>query len=284
MKNKSLLFFSLCFSVHSFSQNLTLITGKRLYEHHSSSLSGMPYGFDNLNQQSGYDFIKHAYIGSASTNTADKDMIEHNGCFGSLYGNFGFTSAISNIGSFNYTGNNKTTFVLSSLSFQSLNTLEELKQAYQNGSVIKMDTSVKKGNLYIGKIRDGEMYIALNIVDVKNLNIKQIDSVYDQLNVFADVYFDFDYKYGLVATGIGGGAKKSIPFSVSCVPGQNTLRVSGMASGGFYKIINAIGQECLTGTLSEEGLVNVEQLKPNGLYYFSADTESPTKPAAFIRK
>ena len=64
------------------SQTLTLVTGKRLYKNHSSSLSGTFYGYVNSNSQSGYDFVNHTNVASGNAAlAANRDMVEHNGYF-----------------------------------------------------------------------------------------------------------------------------------------------------------------------------------------------------------
>lgn len=213
------------------SQTLTLVTGKKLYEHHSSALSGAPYGFVNSNAQSGYDFVNHVNVPSGNASmAANRDMVEHNGYFswnGSTFGwQFGFTSNVSNIGMFNYQGNNQTKFYLNnSVSFSSLNTVNDLISAYNSTLATKMDTAVVVGNIYIVKVRNTDMYLAMRITAVSNLSAAQVVALDNNQQVMASVFFEFEYKYGTLCTA--SSVSVSSTSSIICAGQQVTLTAAG---------------------------------------------------------
>ena len=99
------------------AQTLTLVSPKRLYDHHSSSLSGSFYGDYNVNTKSGYDFVNHTNMAAAAPSLeANRDMVEQGGPFrwdnSNTNYSFGFTNDTSDIGGHKYTGNGQTKFYL----------------------------------------------------------------------------------------------------------------------------------------------------------------------------
>src|SRR5688500_6474864 len=82
------------------AQQLTEKSNIRIYEHHSSEMTGADFGWSADGTQSGYDFMAHNYISSFDMDAFDMytaestvpesiDMVEHNGVFGNGR-NFGF--------------------------------------------------------------------------------------------------------------------------------------------------------------------------------------------------
>src|SRR6218665_1255994 len=135
-KNYKLIFLLLAAGI-AHAQTLTLVSGKKLYEHHSSSLGGgTAYGNYNVNSQSAYDFVNHTNVASASFPNVNKDLVEHNGYFGNNGANgwglqFGFTNVSSNVGGSGYLGNNISRFYQdNTLNFSNLNTVSDLMTAY----------------------------------------------------------------------------------------------------------------------------------------------------------
>ncbi len=216
------------------TQTLTLVTGKKLYEHHSSALSNAPYGYANSNSKSGYDFVNHTNVPSGVSSMApNRDMVEHNGYFswnGSSYGwKFGFTSQTSNIGNFAYQGNNQTKFYLNNaVSFASLNTVNDLIAAYNSTAAVKFDTAVAAGNIYIVKVRNTDMYLAMRITSVTNLTAAEVNALDANQQVTASVFFEFEYKYGTLCTD----ALLNVVSSNSniCAGEQATLTATGAST------------------------------------------------------
>ena len=121
-----------------FSQSLIDSTGKRMYEHHSSAVTGSNFGFGNNPGQSGYDFVNHDYYPSNGYPTGGQsniDMVEHNGPYGGG-GNFGFTSGVSGIWSGSIVGNNTTLWVTapSSFNYAAANDVCELRSVFNAGT------------------------------------------------------------------------------------------------------------------------------------------------------
>ena len=182
--------------IYSKSQTLTLIQGERIYDHHSSTLSGMPYGYANVNVKSAYDFVNHTNIPSASTQLVDKDMVEYNGPFGNG-GNCGFTSSVSNVGTYSYTGNGTTKYQLATGAiFSNINTVNDIITLYSSSSATTNINNPQAGDIYFARIRNSDRYVALKINSTSNLTATQINMLINNQPFNADVYIDFDYKYG----------------------------------------------------------------------------------------
>jgi len=216
------------------TQTLTLVTNKKLYEHHSSVLSNQPYGYVNSNAQSGYDFVNHSNVPSGVGSMApNRDMVEHNGYYGfngSTYGwKFGFTNQTTNIGNFGYQGNNTTKFYLNNtVNFASLNTVNDLVAAYNATAATKFDTAVAAGNIYFVKVRNTDMYLAMRITSVTNLSAAQVNALDANQQVTASVFFEFEYKYGTLCTD---AALNVVSSNSTICPGQQaTLTATGALS------------------------------------------------------
>jgi hypothetical protein len=260
------------------SQPLTLVTGQVLYEHHSSSLSNSFYGYYNNNGQSGYDFVNGINVPSGvSAQAADRDMVEHNGCFGyngSSWGwKFGFTSATTNIGNWGYQGNNLTKFYLNSnVTFTALNTVADLVAAYNSAQAKKMDTAVATGNIYIAKVRGTDMYLAMRITTVSNLTSAQVTAIHNQQNVTADVFFEFEYKYGTVSTvGINNQSASGTKNAINAYPNpaSSLLSISSPVDYNSYVITTISGETVKTETgynFNRESSFDISTLKP-GIYF-----------------
>jgi hypothetical protein len=259
------------------SQTLTLVTGQKLYDHHSSSLSNSFYGNYNVNSQSGYDFVNGVNVPSGvAAQASDRDMVEHNGFFGhtgSAWGrNFGFTSATTNIGNWGYQGNDLTKFYLNpSVTFTALNTVANLVAAYNSSLATKMDTAVAVGNVYIAKVRATDMYLAMRITTVSNLTSTQIAALYNQQNVTADVFFEFEYKFGTVSkVGINNlSADETKAIKIYPNPTSALLSVSSPIDYNGYVITTIFGETIKTETgrnFSRESSLDVSTLKP-GIYF-----------------
>jgi hypothetical protein len=268
----------LCAGASASAQTLTLVTGKRLYEHHSSSLSNNFYGYYNININSGYDFVNHMNRPSgAAAQANNRDLVEYNGPFGTgitwtTYG-FGFTDSITNIGNFTYAGNMSTRYFLNpNVTFASLNTVNDLVAAYNPGQSKAYYKQVAVGDIYIAKIRNTDMYVAMTITNVSNLSQAQMTALVNQQDITADVYFDFDYKYGTlappVATGITGYSAAHSVVELYPNPAGVDLFISGTGAFSRYRILTLTGAEAGLGStaLLSGGAIDVSALNP-GIYF-----------------
>lgn len=191
------------------AQSLTTVTGLRLYEHHSKSIAGS-MGANGF--QSGYDFVKRAYVNSFNKTTfgpytdgtdSTIDMVEHNGTYGNQ-GNFGFTSGVSSIWNGDIQGNGTTKWMEAPAGFNYATTTKvtQLKAAYNASTATQAITAVKNNTTYIGRIRNSELYVAVRTTNVTNGPAGP-----------ADMFFDFEYKYGTWTTGVTD-AENTIELSV----------------------------------------------------------------------
>ena len=287
----------LLISTSILSQTLTLVSGKRIYDHHSSSLSGGPYGDYNVDTQSAYDFVNHAYVGSGAPSLApNRDLVEHNGYFG--YGpsgwglQFGFTNATSNIGNQAAQGNNQTKFHLNNaVSFSTLTTVSSLIAAYNSSLATSYDTAVAVGNVYIARLRNTNTYVAMKITSVSNINQSQVTALGNNQAVTLDVYFEFDYKYGTLNTtgqdteGLNQTENKLVKIYPN--PAKHNILLEGILSYTNYRILNSYGQtvmQDLSGALQKSLLLDISALEA-GMYVVELhDSEGNFKRGKFIKE
>ena len=198
--------FLIFISAITLSQPLTTVTGKRIYEHHSSSINGNHYYGTSANGfQSGYDFVNNTYKNTTtSTDHAHMDLVETNGIFGNGNSMFGFTSDVSTLWQGTIYGNGTTKYykALSSFDFQNASSVSDLAAAYNASAASVTVTTVQDGAVYIAKVRNSDLYVAMKITKINALTSQQVQDLLNQVSIYADVYFDFDYKYGTLATGI----------------------------------------------------------------------------------
>lgn len=204
-------------SVILMSQTLTSVTGKRIYEHHSSSINGNNYYGTYANGfQSGYDFLNNVYKNTAtSADHANMDLVETNGIFGNGYNykNVGFTSGVSVIWNGAIYGNGATKYSLTPTTFDFTNTTQvsELAAAYNATAASTTVDVPQKGRTYIAKLvlANAVRYVAIKITNTLGLTDQQAQDMVNNKNIYADVYFDFDYKYGTIpgpATSFSAGS------------------------------------------------------------------------------
>lgn len=268
----------LCAGISAKAQTLTLVTGKKIYDHHSSSLAnGAPYGNFNVNTQSAYDFVNHTNVPSGSFANTNKDLVEHNGYFGNNGINgwglqFGFTNTASNIGSSGYLGNNISRFYPdNSLNFSALNTVSDLMTAYNAAQAVAFDTAVAVGNIYIGKIRNNGQYIAMRITQVSNVTPAEAMAMDNGQSLVKDVFFEFEYKWGIytppVATGIKDNELSQPAVTLFPSPAQTHLQLSAAETFTHYRITTLTGALAGEGSLgsTHNGTIEVSQLKA-GIY------------------
>lgn len=183
-----------------FAQELAEITGVRIYEHHSSSINGgVEFGFGANGAQSGYDFVNNAYYNSFDPDTFSEyadgeevniDLVEHNGPFGGIGGDFGFTAGVSTIWGGEVKGNSMTKWILApdDFNYDLVSDVGDLIEAYDTDAASLEVDYVEDGDVYIGQIRETNLYVVLQVYNVTNIGVEETGVL--------DVYFDFDYKYG----------------------------------------------------------------------------------------
>lgn len=191
MKYLALLTTILIFSFSS-AQSLTHITGKRLYEHHSSGAPNPDYL-----SQSGYDFVNNTYYPSQSftitynaSHRANIDIIEYGGAFSSPQ-NFGFTSDSFTASTW-IRANGTTRWVLapSSFNYNTVSDVAQIRSVYNSLTPGYISNSVSANQVYLGRIRNTNKYVALKVTNVVNI-FPNPPSV-----LIPNQYFDFEYKFG----------------------------------------------------------------------------------------
>jgi len=214
------------------AQATTEIKDIRLYEHHSSGINdGLPFGYGANGSQSGYDFIAHDYYNSFNPSTmgawgtseiANLDMVENAGGYAAP---FGFTSGTSTIWGGEIKGNDLTVYAEAPASFDYdlADDVAYIRAAFPAATSKTID-SVVAGKVYLGRIRDTEMYVAIKVTEVQNVPADAMPGV----SLF-DVYFDFDYKYGTFAATSTNDIFKSKPiFNISPNPSKATFTITGL--------------------------------------------------------
>jgi len=267
-KKVAIIAFSLLGLYKSNAQTLTEITNKRLYEHHSSSINnnsefgeeanGFQSGYDFVNQKYFYSFNKYSFGPYLNGEEANIDMVEHNGPFGNGE-NFGFTSGVSSIWDGDILGNKSTLWMRAPIGFNYYTTtsVSQLKTAFEFGnpslSINSVDTFV-----YIGKIRGGNMFVALKCYNINNTT---------QTKGKHDVYFDFDYKYGSSTLGINE-FKATSQVKIYPNPASNILNIElnqkALLQG--FTIVNILGNKMDCKQINDEKSYDISALS-SGVYF-----------------
>lgn len=234
MKKLLLSIFLLQIGFFAISQTLSENTGLRFYEHHSSTINGGgDFGFFANGTQSGYDFVNHTYYNSFNTanmgaylngEEANIDMVEHNGPYGNGFG-FGFTSGVSSIWNGNIKGNGTTMWITASGNFDydQATHIAQLTDEYLSGTSMNFVGRVEEGGVYIARIRNSDMYVAIKCYNVSNI---QGGPPFGQ----QDVSFDFDYKYGQLSSGMAeNGMDRTVKIYPN--PASDKLTISGGLTG-----------------------------------------------------
>ncbi|MCP4177509.1 MAG: T9SS type A sorting domain-containing protein [bacterium] len=255
----------------STAQTLTEITNLRFYEHHSSTINGgQPFGNGANGSQSGYDFVNHTFYNSFNTvnfgaytngEEANIDMVEHNGPFGNG-STFGFTSGTSSIWGGAIQGNNTSLWVVASGSFNyaSSTNVADLESEYNAGTPSNTINAVQENGIYISKIRNTNLYIAIKCYNVTNIS--------GPPSGVQDVYFDFDYKYGtLSSVGITELSVNSI--SIYPNPSKNIITINNESQINISKIklVDLLGKEVKEIIVSntDKQVIDVSELN-TGVY------------------
>lgn len=269
---RHLLFLSLLGSGLSLSaQSLTTVTGIRIYEHHSSSMNnGLEFGAGANGSKSAYDFVNRKYVYSFDSATfgaysggqeANIDLAEHNGPFGNN-GSFGFTSGVSTIWNGDIKGNNSTTWMEAPASFNYA-TVTNVSQIMTvvGSNTNKAIAAVQSNKVYLGRIRNTNLYVAMRVTNVKNAT---------GMTGIQDVYFDFEYKYAkyVPVAGIGDVEAKAA-LSISPNPATDHIVLRNTAQQSLSaRIVSVTGQEAGTYHIGKSGSCTVDLRGfSKGLYF-----------------
>lgn len=260
---------------NTYSQSLTEVTGIRFYEHHSSTINDdAPFGWGANGSQSGYDFVNNEYYHSFNLDNfanylngeeANIDMVEHNGPFGNG-SDFGFTSGVSTIWGGDISGNGTTMWVTapSTMNYTTVSDASELEEAYNAGAPSVAVNAVAENGVYIGKIRNSDLYVIMRCYDVNN--------VYVDTGLPQDAYFDFDYKYATVSsTSIQ--ELNQVDLTVSPNPSTDQIRIDADVVIDQVRIYSLDGKLVLEEfILNENDPIDLSQLEA-GIYSLVATTK-----------
>lgn len=259
------------------AQNVTEVTGIKFYEHHSSTINGgSGFGISANGSQSGYDFVQRRYYWSFDSASfgayqngeeANLDMVEHNGPYGNM-GDFGFTTGTSSIWGGDISGNGTTQWVVAAPGFdyENLNDVSTISSAYQAGTPSNTISAVDSGAVYLGQIRDTNLYVAVKVTGLNNY-----EGTTNPTGQQLDVYFEFDYKYGRT-TGMSLEENEQIEVRMYPNPADEQIRVSTEGHTlGSYKLIDLTGTKVLQGEWEEaDNLLNVSEVN-EGVYLLEVE-------------
>lgn len=234
------------------AQALNSVTGLRFYEHHSSTINGgADFGSGVNPSQSGYDFVKRAYYPSVKMGGAytaaeleNIDMVEHNGYFGGTP-NFGFTSGVSTIWGGSIKGNNTTLWMEAPVGFNftTITKVSDISSVFITTTATKAIAAVKEGGIYLAQIRGTKLYVAMRCYNVKNATSSGGKK---------DVYFDFDYKYGILSSTSIAELNQGQKVSVYPNPATNHLTIQNTSGMNInVKLVSLYGQDLFSFPLAK---------------------------------
>lgn len=219
MKRQLLFYTTLFTSFFTQAQAIAEVKGLSFYEHHSTDMTGQSFGTSANGSKSGYDFVERKYYNSFNANTggrytngeeANIDMVEHAGPFGtqgaSMY--LGFTAGVSSIWNGDIKGNGTTKWhkVAGGVNvYDSLRNYTDLKARYNPATGVEAIAEVKADEVYIGKIRNTDLYVMIRCTSVK---------IPTSPTGTQNSAFLFDYKFGS-ESGVTGVAEFTAPSLVT---------------------------------------------------------------------
>lgn len=260
------------------AQEVTEVKGLRLYEHHSSDVTMMPFGGGAEGSKSGYDFVNRRYYGSFDEATGNSyangeekniDMVEHAGMFGTRGASkyLGFTAGVSSIWGGSIKGNGLTKWhkvAAGETAYGGATTQANLIALY-DGSKATLDIAkVQKNEVYVGRIRNSGLYVLIKCTGERQPFGSPDGSTND------NNYFDFDYKY--TGTGPTGIEEKDAKQKVTVYPNPaSDYMIINAGTEGFSEttvaVVDAMGKEVYKGTISGDKVnIQTADLK-QGLYY-----------------
>jgi hypothetical protein len=269
----------LAFTPTLFAQNLEETKAVIFYEHHSSDMTGRPFGNDANGSQSAYDFVNKKFFNSFNEATfgaytqgeeANIDMVEHAGPFGSSSRFLGFTSGVSTIWNGQIKGNGTTRWMKAPTTFNYDNATltSEIVDAYKASSATNAVAQVMNNEVYIGRIRNSSVYVAIKCYNVR------IPSGNPDGQRMDNVSFTFDYKIG--STGPATGIAEAAQAQVSVYPKPATDYVTIALRNGQQ--IASLKLHTIAGTTLNIPAITNDQINisalPTGLYFAEITTTS----------
>jgi hypothetical protein len=263
-----------------FSQTLAEKTSIRFYEHHSSDVTNMPFGNGADGSKSGYDFVNNTYFYSFNEATFDAytngeeaniDMVEHNGPFGTNDASMhlGFTSGVSTIWGGSIKGNSTTKWMKAPANFNyaSATTVTDIMNAYNDDNATVDVAAVNNNDVYLGRIRGRNIYVALRCYNIHALSAPPSGQN-------ANVYFDFDYKYGAISTGIAKVKEDVLSVYPNPATDVIVITLTNAETINTVKLYSATGAEViLPNTILPTGKLDVSSLSA-GVYFLHATTST----------
>lgn len=255
------------------AQALTEKTGIRFYEHHSSDMTGQPFGNGANGSKSGYDFVNQAYYNSfkespmgAYTNgeEANLDMVEHNGVFGGGTSQYlGFTSGVSTIWNGEIKGNGTTKWVKATpaFSYSQAADVKTLSDAYAAGTASVAVAAVMVDDVYIGRIRGGNQYVVIKCTAAEIPKGSQ--------GSVTNSYFDFDYKTGGQSTGLSELNNFSFHVFPNPVADMISITLAGQVKLASVNVFDSKGAAVPVAVNKTD--IDVRNLQ-NGLYFIQLTT------------
>jgi hypothetical protein len=263
-------------AVTSFAQSVTEVTAIRLYEHHSTDMTDQPLGSGADGSKSGYDFVQRRYFDSFDPGTptgeyangeeANIDMVEHNGPFGNGSSFLGFTSGVSSIWNGEIKGNGTTRWMKapSNFDYAGINSVTQISSAYNASQASIEVANVQNNDVYIGKIRGGSLFVVIKCYNVKPAPQSQ--------GTMASIYFDFDYKYGTLATGLNEIEGNTINIYPN--PANDRIVVNLQKNGQLstVKVVSLTGAVVLQPAMVNNS-IDISTLS-KGFYFLEIETVS----------
>lgn len=230
------------------SQTVKEVKGLRFYEHHSSDMTGAPFGNGADGSKSGYNFVSNQYYWSFDQNTFGAyangeenniDMVEHNGPFGTNGASFylGFTSGISTIWGGSIKGNSTTKWhkLENGLAIYNAATVNaDISNQYNSTKATLAIAEVKTEEVYIGRIRQSNLYVMLKCTKVQ-IPAGPPNGGND------NVYFEFDYKYTANANAVP--EVKEEAYKAYPNPANNTIVFTGGPAITQVSVTDITGKE-----------------------------------------
>ncbi len=287
-------------SVTAMAQPLTTAPSVRLWEHHSSAINDdKVFGAGANGSMSGYDFMNHTYFDSFDSTTFDEhppavqaniDMVEHNGKFGNA-GDFGFTSGTSSIWGGDIKGNNLTKYFLAPAGFNydTITNVVTIRNAYDSTMATTAVATAVAGDVYLVRVRNTNMYLAMKITDAKNLPANHAPGD------TANVYFDFVYKYGTyqAPNNVGTVGITAPDVNIYPVPNNGAFTISGKmncnCNSASIAVLDLSGkvvhktQAAVKANLIKEE-IDLPATLPSGIYQVKVTTEKEVEVVRFVKQ
>jgi hypothetical protein len=204
-------------------------------------------------------------------------MVEHNSVYGNQ-GNFGFTSAVSSIWGGDIKGNNTTVWMEAPASFNYANAtnVSSIMSVFNGATASKAIAEVKENTVYLGRIRNSNLYVAMRCFNIKNATAP---------GGIKDVSFDFDYKYGTFAPTDIDEMQANEVMSVYPNPAVSQVTVKNIFQKTITaKIVSALGQEINSFSLKKDAIQSIDISGiSSGIYYIICIADGHSYTQKFMK-